>query len=399
MAVIIHIISVSAALFVCALAAFLLLEVAASLASARFNKFKELTPGTISVVIPAHNEATIIASTLTNVKAQLRESDRLIVVADNCSDETANVAKAHGAECFIRNDIECRGKGFALQFAIDNLRRNPPDIVIFLDADCLFADGALSLIARTAAGEDRPVQALYLMRAPEKAAAHQRVAEFAWLFINQVRMRGLQNLFNVTRFTGAGFAMPWAAISKVDVGSGQIVEDLALTFELINQGDPPLLQPEALVTSEFPEHKDAQMKQAARWSIGSLTYTSRHGVAWMMRGFSKGQLQLAAAAIDLMIPPLTIFLLYILVAMVLSAVSWIFGSVTAMVLTGLAMMQTAVAISLGWTNYGRAVLPASDLVAVGRFVGAKFLVFGAKGRATAKTWTPTRGGDHSDHTE
>ena len=399
MIVVIHLFSISAALLTCVMATFLLLEVVASLWPVRTKKFKRATPGQIAVVIPAHNEEKIIASTLKNIKGQLRDGDRMIVVADNCTDQTANIATDLGAECLIRNDHAHRGKGYALQFAIEALRRQPPDIVMFIDADCLFADGALILTASIAVGEKRPAQALYMMRAPKGAAARQRVAEFAWLFINQVRMRGLQNLFDVTRFTGAGLAAPWEALSVINMASGQIVEDLAMTFELASRGNPPLLLVDALITSEFPQHDDAQMKQSARWSIGSLTYAFRSGAAWLIHGLFKGRLQLVGAAIDLMIPPLTIFALLVLAVAALSVFSWLFGSAIAIMIAGLAAIQLIAAITLGWVCYGRSALPPAELAAVAQFLGSKFLVFGAKGRATAKTWTPTRGGEHDDHAE
>ena len=364
MATIIHIIAISVAFLVCAIAAFLLLEVVAALAPIRPGRFKRATPGQIAVVIPAHNEEKILSATLKNVKSQLRSSDRMIVVADNCTDNTAEAARTMGAECLIRNDLTQRGKGYALQFAIDALRHEPPDIIIFMDADCVFAEGALMLTASAASGEERPAQALYLMQAPINAAPRQRVAEFAWLFINQIRMRGLQNLFDVTRFTGAGIAAPWSAISTINTATGQIVEDLALTFELIDQGNSPLLLADAVVTSEFPQQEDAQMKQSARWSIGSLAYGFRSAAAWLMRGLVKGRLQLVGAAIDLMIPPLTILAALILAVMALSIVSLLLGNTVPLKLASLAAIQSLVAIALGWIYYGRAALPPAQLAAV-----------------------------------
>ena len=378
------------------LSAFLLAEVVASLGANNTKKTLRRAPGAVAVIIPAHNEEKILGVALDNVKSQLRQGDRLIVVADNCTDNTAAIAGEYGAECLVRNDAQFRGKGYALQFAIDALRQEPPDIVVFMDADCLFDAGALMLVASAAAGEGRPVQALYLMKAPAAAAPRQRVAEFAWLFINQVRMLGLQRLFNVTRFTGAGFAAPWNVIAKADMASGQIVEDLALTFDLTEQKTPPMLLTDALVTSEFPESEVAQMKQSARWSIGSIAYAWRSGLLWLAKGASKGNVNLIGAALDLMIPPLTIFLLVILGAMGLAVLSFFVGGDLALMLSAATIALTAAAIGIGWLKYGRAVLPASEFVALGTFLGSKLSVFGAKGRATAKTWTSTRSEDPHD---
>src|SRR4051794_30113861 len=62
-----------------------------------------------AVLIPAHNEEEGLAATLENVRGQLRPSDRLVVIADNCNDNTAAVARAGGAEVVVRQDGDRRG--------------------------------------------------------------------------------------------------------------------------------------------------------------------------------------------------------------------------------------------------------------------------------------------------
>ena len=140
-----------------ALAVFLALEIAVSVLSSAEDVLEaEPVAGPIVVVIPAHNEADSITPTLENVRGQLREQDRMLVVADNCTDKTAEIARAHGADVIERHDASRRGKGYALHFALDHLRAEPPEIVVFTDADCMFSPGALpgpalhtELIART----------------------------------------------------------------------------------------------------------------------------------------------------------------------------------------------------------------------------------------------------------
>lgn len=91
---------------------------------------------TVTVIVPAHNESTGIVPTIEDIKRQLSEDDHLLVVADNCTDDTATVAAAAGAEVVARNDPEKIGKGYALDWGVRHLSTNPPDFVIFIDADC-----------------------------------------------------------------------------------------------------------------------------------------------------------------------------------------------------------------------------------------------------------------------
>jgi cellulose synthase/poly-beta-1,6-N-acetylglucosamine synthase-like glycosyltransferase len=89
----------------------------------------------VVVLVPAHNESSGLLPTLANIQNQLLPNDRLLVVADNCSDDTAAVAKAGGAEVVERNDPTKRGKGYALDWGVQHLSSAPPEIIIVVDAD------------------------------------------------------------------------------------------------------------------------------------------------------------------------------------------------------------------------------------------------------------------------
>lgn len=77
------------------------------------NKFDNRDTSLV-VIVPAHNESTHLTPTLHSISSQLGPKDRLLVVADNCTDDTADVARAFGAETIERFNVAQRGKGFAL---------------------------------------------------------------------------------------------------------------------------------------------------------------------------------------------------------------------------------------------------------------------------------------------
>ena len=105
----------------------------------------------IAVLIPAHNEGAGLQPTLEDVKSQLGEKDRLIVVADNCTDDTAEVAARLGAEVTERHDLAKIGKGYALDWGLSFLSDDPPYIVIVIDADCRLQAGAIERLAEVCA--------------------------------------------------------------------------------------------------------------------------------------------------------------------------------------------------------------------------------------------------------
>lgn len=102
-------------------------------------------PVSVTVLIPAHNEAASIGATLDSLDAQDPAPDRVIVVADNCTDGTEAVARSHGAEVFVTVDNTHKKAGAlnqALRGLLDGLGDN--DVVMCMDADTVLDDGFLA---------------------------------------------------------------------------------------------------------------------------------------------------------------------------------------------------------------------------------------------------------------
>ena len=268
----------AASLLVIPVAVFLVEVVAAivlPLGATRDNRKLAQRPS-ITVLVPAHNEGTGIERTLAGIKTQLREDDRLLVVADNCTDDTATLAAKSGAEVVERHDPLRRGKGYALELGVRHLATKAPSTVIFIDADCQLEDGAIDELAIACAGHHRPIQALYLMRTPANSQVGQRVAEFAWRVKNGLRPEGLRALGLPCQLVGTGMAFPWDVLRSADLASGSLVEDLKLGLDLAMIGYAPLFCPAARVTSEFASLAKAAASQRERWEHGhiKLIFTS-----------------------------------------------------------------------------------------------------------------------------
>ena len=145
----------------------------------------------IAVLVPAHNESTGILTTLEDIQRQLLPGDMLLVVADNCTDDTAAIARVGGAKVIERHDPTKIGKGYALDLGLRHLALDPPEIVIMVDADCKVEAGAIDQLASTSAATGRPVQALHLMSSPSGSLVNHQVAEFAGRVKLWLRPRGL----------------------------------------------------------------------------------------------------------------------------------------------------------------------------------------------------------------
>jgi len=186
-------------------------------------------PFRIAILIPAHNEANGIGQTLARVRNVLPLQAKILVVADNCSDDTAERARTSGTEVIERSDPVRRGKGYALDFGRTHLSNSPPDCVMVLDADCIPEPGTIETLGAAALETARPVQSVNLMRAGSDASPIVQISNFAFLIKNLIRQRGLVRSGGPAMLTGTGMAFPWPVFEKLPLASSNIVEDLAIT--------------------------------------------------------------------------------------------------------------------------------------------------------------------------
>jgi cellulose synthase/poly-beta-1,6-N-acetylglucosamine synthase-like glycosyltransferase len=304
----------------------------------------------------------MIAETLRSIVAQLVPGDRLVVVADNCTDETAAIAVAAGAEVVEREDKERRGKGYALDFGIRYLERNPSEVVVIVDADCQVEAETIDRLARLCGQTSRPVQALYLMRSPKGAGVMTRVSEFAWIVKNHVRPLGYHHLGLPCQLMGTGMAFPWSRISTAALASGHIVEDLVLGIDLTRSGAPPLFCPDALVTSFFPSSAEGTRAQRTRWEHGHLGTILGYAPDLFVEAISRRSVNLMALALDLCVPPLGLLMLLLLAVLAASAVLFaITGIALPFWLAAAALGTLLSAVLLSWMRYGRQVISLSSL--------------------------------------
>jgi glycosyltransferase involved in cell wall biosynthesis len=316
----------------------------------------------LAIVMPAHNEGSIIADSIRSILPQLASSDRLIVVADNCSDGTADVAAIEGAHVITRTDSSLRGKGYALDAGVRHLESDAPDVVLIIDADCHVAAGSIDRLARLCATVKRPIQALYLMYAGADAGLGKRIAEFAWIVKNRARPEGMLRLGLPCQLMGTGMAFPWSCISSANLATGHIVEDLKLGIELARAGAPPLFCPNALVTSYFPASREGIVGQRTRWEHGHLSVILNDAPRLFVDALASLNADLLAMALDLIVPPVALLVLA-------TGAVW-FGSAVFYLLTK-AMFPMALATALGtlvglsvlfsWRKYGRDVISLREL--------------------------------------
>ena len=326
----------------------------------------------LAVLVPAHNEGAGILPTLADIQSQLNPGDRLLVIADNCTDDTAAVAMMAGAEVIERRDLKKLGKGYALDFGLRHLSLDPPEIIIFVDADCRVEPSTINRLGLICAATGRPVQALHIMTSPNKSLVNNQVAEFAGRVKLSLRQLGLSALRLPCVLMGTGMAFPWDVVRLADFTSGSIVEDLKLGLELTLAGYSPIYCPYACVTSEFPSSIKGVRIQRKRWEQGHIGMILNDALRLFYLAIARRNWKLLALTLDLTVPPLS--LLMMLVAAVFSVtVLAAFFSVSSMALaiSTATVVLFLVAIFLAWLKCGRDVLPVGAIFLIAPYVVGK----------------------------
>jgi cellulose synthase/poly-beta-1,6-N-acetylglucosamine synthase-like glycosyltransferase len=229
-----------------------------------------------------------------------------VVIADNCTDLTAELASAAGATVLVRNEPNARGKGQALRWAIDQIVSRtmpPPDAFVVVDGDSVADRNLLKGLAHHLEEGADAVQGQYLVLEDGKSAQIQLRA-IAFLLFHRVRFAGRHVLNLPCSLVGNGMLLsrqlmeqhPWDAFTGA--------EDLEFSVELRLDGVEPVYAGAALVCGPVPASPRAAQIQRERWEGGRLRVVgavSRRLLSQIMIG---RRWRLLDLAVDLMIPPL-----------------------------------------------------------------------------------------------
>jgi hypothetical protein len=269
-------------------------------------------PTRILVVVPAHDEAAGIGACLRALARSHYPQDayRVLVVADNCTDATAALAREAGVEVLERDDPAARGKGHALNWALDRTGELgfPHDAVAFVDADCEVSENLLAEAAARLGAGAGAVQAAYVVSNPNASPATAlRAAAFS--LFNYVRPLGRSALGMSAGVLGTGMAFRAPLIQAFRFDTASVIEDTDLHLRFVEAGHRVEFSPLAEVRSPMPGSAGAVATQQARWEGGRTQLIRRFLAPLALDGLRHGRRPKLGAAADLLIPPLSILAL------------------------------------------------------------------------------------------
>lgn len=271
----------------------------------------------LAIVMPAHNEEAVVAKAVTSIHDQLTEGDLLVVVADNCSDATADIVRdlelAH-VVVLERRDTVNRGKGFALDHGHSYLKqRNIEfDTLGVIDSDCVFAEqDAVDHIKQYAKAADL-FQVGYLMQSNANTSL---LSSFAWFLKTASRSIGMMKLFGACHIQGSGFFISSKIATNVDFASGSIVEDLELGLNMAEKKVFCKYLPSVTLLSEMPSDVEVLQTQKSRWEVGHLKVLIEEALPRAWRAIKQGNVRYLLLVCDLSVPPLITYLAGLVVLM------------------------------------------------------------------------------------
>jgi len=330
----------------------------------------------IGVLIPAHNEEQVIASAISCVLNQLVDGDQLLVVADNCTDNTVGIASNSNVHVIERFDERYTGKGYALDAGVREFEKDPPEVLIIIDADCKMTEGSIESLAKKAMCLQRPTQAVYLIRSEAKSPSNYEIfGQFAWIVKNLVRSLGLNRLGLPCMLTGSGMAFPWPVIRDADLACGHIAEDLKLGLDMILDCKPPVLCLDAVVTSFFPAENYEQEYQRRRWEHGYLDIGFRYVPRLWFHGIRHFRFQLIAISFDLMVPPLALLCLLLLLGLAVTGTGFVFNYKLPFFLLSAASVTFFLTLMLVRHKFAKEVISISQLLKFPLYVFMKLPLY------------------------
>jgi cellulose synthase/poly-beta-1,6-N-acetylglucosamine synthase-like glycosyltransferase len=276
-----------------------------------------------NVFVPAHNEHSVIA----RVVASLRRIDwpidrfRIVVIADNCTDDTAEIARTAGAHVLERHNLELRGKGYALAYAFEHSAAEGwADAVVVIDADAEASSNLLEAFATRIESGAYAVQAHYGVLNP-MASWRTRLMTIATAAFHIVRSRARERLGLSCGIRGNGWCVTHGLLARVPYRSFSLAEDLEYGIEIGMAGLRVHYADEAHSNADMVSNEKIANTQRKRWEQGRFQLIRQKTGPLLRAAMQRRSTVCLDLALDLLVLPLSYVALSVIALVVLSAIA------------------------------------------------------------------------------
>ncbi len=267
-------------------------------------------PFDFAFLIPAHNEEILLGNLLSSLANLNYSKDRyaVYVVADNCTDTTAEIARATGwVHVYERFDAKKRGKGFALNWLLQKLKEDHVlyDACVIVDADSVVEANFLQEMSKGLAEGAQALQARYnVLNLSESPSAALRWS--ALTLMCHVRPLGRNGLGGSSTLTGNGMCFRRSLLERYPWQAFSIAEDYEYYLSLIEQGVRVRYVPDAIVHSPMPTTFEEMRTQDIRWEASNPSRSKLNVTLSLLKGgFRSRDFARIEAVAEYLTPPLS----------------------------------------------------------------------------------------------
>ena len=265
-----------------------------------------------ALLIPAHDEEVVIGDLLASITAldypaACRDA---YVIADNCSDATADVAReagAPGVEVWERHNTQQQGKGHALRWMLEGLEHagRRYDAYVIVDADSRLSPNFLRAMAHGLAQGAVALQGQYRVQ-NEVGAWTASLRAVAFALFNHLRPLGRAALGWSAGLKGNGMCFDRSLIQRFGWDSYTLAEDAEYHLALVCEGIRVTYVPEAVVTSAMPTTLRQAKSQQQRWERGRLVLAKMYAVSLARNALRHRDLASLDAVFEVCLPPISL---------------------------------------------------------------------------------------------
>jgi len=252
----------------------------------------------LTVVIPAHNEQALIGRCVRSVKSSINSEIDILVVAHNCTDATAKMALDSGARVLVLNDMNRRGKGYALNAGFEAAFAGSTEAVLVIDADSVVCSSLITEVKSRMQNGARVLQCRYEVK-NSGDSWRTDVVTLAFHAFNVIRPRGRARLGLSAGVFGNGFAIHREVLERIPYNAFSIVEDLQYHLDLVRARFRVEFVDDAIVRGEMPVSSRGAKTQRARWEGGRMQMMMKWAPKLLIE-VAKGRVRLAEPLLDLL---------------------------------------------------------------------------------------------------
>lgn len=257
--------------------------------------------------IPAHNEEGLIGRLLESLKRVDYDPDLfcVAVIADNCTDATADVAALCNVDVLERKDIARPGKGFAIEWALQNVDLERYDAVVIADADSIIDRSFFQGLNETIGAGSEAIQCNNCLVNP-KATAFTKIIHLSRTINNELYHHAKYKLGLSSYLMGNGMCFTTELLKRFGWQAGTIAEDYEYYAKLIKKNEIVGFAANSRIYHQESQGIQQATDQRIRWSSGRFQVARTYGWELLKKGLKEGNYRIIDASFPLILPNLSL---------------------------------------------------------------------------------------------